>query len=150
MIRRAIVLAGLAAALAVTGLAGDEKGHYGAPFADAKAVSQADAMARPGEYAGAPVRLRGKVKDVCQTQGCWLVLTDGEREMRVHMKGHAFAVPKDLAGKTIVVEGVVEQKTITEAQARHFAEESKSGVDPATIKGDQTVVRMVATGVEVE
>ena len=149
MIRRAIVSMGLVAVLAAAALAG-EKAHFGAPFTEAKSVNQADAMARPAEYAGAPVKIRGTVKDVCQSQGCWLVLTDGEREMRVHMKGHAFAVPKDLAGKTVVVEGVVEEKTITEAQARHFAEESKSGVDPASIKGDQTVVRVVASGVEVE
>jgi hypothetical protein len=150
MIRRAILMTGLVAALAATALATGEKGHYGAPFTDAKAVAQADAMARPGEFAAGPVKIRGTVKDVCQAQGCWLVLTDGEREMRVHMKDHAFAVPKDLAGKTVVVEGVVETKTINEAQARHFAEESKSGVDPASIKGDQTVVRVIASGVEVE
>lgn len=151
MNRRAVLISGLVVALAgVSALARAGGQHFGAPFTDAKTVALADAMAKPAEYAAEPVKIRGKVLDVCQREGCWLVLTDGERQMRIHMKEHSFAVPKDLGGKTIVAEGVVEAKTLTEAQARHFAEESKSGVDPATIKGDQTTVRMIATGVMVE
>ncbi len=150
MIRRYSIAFALIALLAPLGAAHAKDNHFGAPFSDAKTVAQADAMKAPADYAAAPVKIRGKVKDVCQKEGCWLVLTDGEREMRVHMKDHAFAVPKDLTGKTVTVEGKVETKTITEAQARHLAEESKDGVDPETIKGDQTIVRVLATGVEVE
>ena len=148
MIRRFCIALGIVALLAPLARGGEN--HFGAPFTDARSVAQADAMAKPGDYTAAPIKIRGKVKDVCQREGCWLVITDGERELRVHMKDHAFAVPKDLTGKTVTVEGMVEAKTITEAQARHLAEESKNGVDPATIKGDQTIVRVVATGVEVE
>ncbi len=151
MNRRAMLISGLVVALAATSAVARSGGkHFGAPFTDAKMVALADAMAKPGDYAGAAVKIRGKVVDVCQNQGCWLVLADGEREMRIHMKDHAYAVPKDLGGKTVTVEGVVETKTLTEAQARHYAEESKSGVDPASIKGDQVTVRMVASGVLVE
>ena len=150
MNRRTFLAACLAvAALALPGLGGEKK-HFGDPFTDAKTVTLADAMAKPDELAGKAVKIEGKIVDVCQAQGCWLVLTDGEREMRVSMKGHAFAVPKDAGGKKVVVEGTVQRKTITEAMAKHYAEESKNGPNPATIKGDQVVVSIVATGVEIE
>lgn len=147
---RAVLFAALMVAVAVASAVASDVKHFGEPFSDAGTISLADAMAKPDDFAGKAVKIRGKVLDVCQTQGCWLVLTDGEREMRIHMKGHAFAVPKDIGGKTVVVEGMVEKKVVTEAQARHYAEESKSGVDPTTIKGDQTTVRLVASGVLVE
>ncbi len=44
---------------------------------------------------------------------------------------------------------VSEGSQLSEAMAKHLAEESKTGPDPSTIKGDQTVTRMIATGVEV-
>ena len=148
--KKALIVAAVIALATISAVASGGGKHYGAPFGDAKMVSLADATAAPGDLAAAPVKIKGKVLDVCQREGCWLVLSDGERQMRIHMKDHAFAVPKDIGGKMVVVEGLVEQKTITEAQARHFAEESNGKVDPATIKGDQTTVRMMATGVLVE
>jgi hypothetical protein len=149
-VKRSIVtLCALAVALAAGIVARASDGaHFGAPFTDAKIVSLADAIAKPEAYAETAVKLRGKVLDVCQAEGCWLVMSDGERDMRIHMKGHAFAVPKDIGGKTVVVEGLVEKKTISEAQARHLAEEGSG--DPEKIVGDQTIVRMMATGVFVE
>jgi hypothetical protein len=149
-VKRAFVAVAVLVLATASAVAASGGKHYGAPFGDAKTITLADATASAEKLATTPVRIRGKVLDVCQREGCWLVLSDGEREMRIHMKDHAFAVPKDIGGKMVVVEGLVEQKVLTEAQARHFAEESNGKVDPATIKGDQTTYRMMATGVLVE
>lgn len=148
MIRRAFIASVVIAFAAAASVSAGESRHFGAPFGDTRTVVLADALAKPETFKDAAVRLEGTITDVCQKEGCWLVITDGTRSMRIHMKGHAFAVPKDISGRKVVVEGMVEVKTIPEAMARHLAEESKSGPDPATIKGDQTIVRMMATGVE--
>lgn len=149
MIRNAFIVSGLAVLVAATAVLAGTSKHYGAPFGEAPTVVLADALAKPADYKDKAIRLEGTITDVCQKEGCWLVLTDGKQTMRIHMKGHAFAVPKDISGKKIVAEGQLEVKTIPEAMAKHLAEESKAGPDPSTIKGDQTVVRLMASGVEV-
>lgn len=124
--------------------------HFGAPFTDAKKVKLADALANVDKFDGKTVKIEGEVKDVCQTKGCWLVVTDGKREMRVSFKDYSFFVPKDSAGKKVTLEGVIQKKTISEDHAQHIAEESKTKVDPDTIKGPQQVVTLVATGVAIK
>ncbi|HKG21877.1 MAG TPA: DUF4920 domain-containing protein [Blastocatellia bacterium] len=132
-------------------LASRESGkHFGAPFTGAKRVKLADAISDAEKYAGKPVKIEGEIRDVCQMKGCWLVVTDGEKHMRVTFKDYGFFVPKESTGKRVVLEGVIEKKTITEDHARHLAEESKEKINPETIKGPQQVVTLVATGVSIE
>ncbi len=152
MSRRNYVLFSLILLLvAVPALASKESGkHFGAAFTNARKVKLADALADVEKHAGKPVKIEGEIRDVCQAKGCWLVVTDGERHMRVTFKDYGFFVPKDSTGKKVVLEGVIERKTITEDHARHLAEESKDKIDPETIKGPQQVVTLVATGVSVK
>ena len=128
---------------------GDEGRHFGEAFTDAKLVRFADIMSAAAMYKDKAIKVEGNISEVCQKEGCWLVMTDGERTMRVKMKGHSFAVPKDAAGKKVVVEGMVETQTISEEMARHYAEESNKKIDLSTIKGSQEVVTMIATGVRI-
>jgi hypothetical protein len=149
---RWIKLSFVIAALAVTvpALADHKSGkHFGAPFTDAKVVALDKAISDVEKYAGKPIKIEGEIKDVCQAKGCWLVVTDGERAMRVSFKDYGFFVPKDAAGKKVVLEGTVEKKTISEMHAQHIAQESKEKTDPSTIKGPQQIITMVATGVEI-
>jgi hypothetical protein len=92
-----------------------------------------------------PIRVQGKVEQVCQNKGCWMVLTDGKRSIRVTFKDYGFFVPKGIAGKTVIAEGVVSEKVISEDEARHQAEEAwKSEEEIKKIVGDQKQVSMVA------
>ncbi|HVF90290.1 MAG TPA: DUF4920 domain-containing protein [Blastocatellia bacterium] len=137
--------------ISVPALASRESGkHFGAPFTGAPKVKLADAVSDAEKYAGKTVKIEGEIRDVCQMKGCWLVVTDGEKHIRVTFKDYGFFVPKESTGKKVVLEGVIERKTITEDHARHLAEESKEKVDPETIKGPQQVFTLVATGVSIE
>jgi hypothetical protein len=51
-------------------------------------------------------KIQGKVVEVCQAMGCWAKIQkeDGSTVM-IKVKDHEFAMPKDIVGKTIVVEG---------------------------------------------
>lgn len=148
--RISIALTMLALMIAVPVLANDNGGnHFGEAFSKAKLIKLKEVTENADKYNGKTVKLKGTIKDVCQREGCWLVLTDGEREVRVSMKDHKFTVPKDSGNKSVIVEGVIEKKTITEEMARHYAEESAGKIDPASIKGPQIVIAMAATGVRI-
>jgi hypothetical protein len=99
---------------------------------------------------GTTILVRGRIADVCQNKGCWLVVADGGRQMRVTFKDYAFFVPKGSAGREVLLEGVVTASEISEEDARHYASES---ADPAVraedIHGPQKVVTMEAAAVAI-
>ena len=59
--------------------------------------------------AGRTIVVRGDVAEVCQTEGCWMNVTDGRSVLRVTFKDEAFAVPVNLHGK-VLVEGIVHEE----------------------------------------
>ena len=59
--------------------------------------------------AGRTIVVRGTVAKVCQTEGCWMEVTDGTSTLRMTFKDEAFAVPMDLAGN-VEAEGVVTEE----------------------------------------
>jgi hypothetical protein len=105
-----------------------------------------DAMKSPSK--DKLVRIQAKVVEVCQKKGCWMMLTDGSNTMRITFKDYGFFMPKDIAGKTIIAEGIVAEDVLSEKDARHYAEDAgKSKEEIAKIKGDQKTVSMVAQSV---
>ncbi len=94
------------------------------------------------------VRVQAKVVEVCQKKGCWMMLSDGAVMMRITFKDYGFFMPKDIAGKTIIAEGIVAEDVLAEKDARHYAEDAgKSKEEIEKIKGDQKTVSMVAQSV---
>jgi hypothetical protein len=100
---------------------------------------------------GKTVAVEGVISDVCQTKGCWLIMTDGKEQLRVQFEGYSFFVPWEAKGKKIKAQGVVKMKTIGEELAKHWAEEqSNPAVKPEDIKGAQNMYIMTASGVSIE
>ncbi len=67
---------------------------------------------------GMAAKTEGKVIEVCQSAGCWLTMkTEDGKEMTVLVKDHAFKLPKDLAGKTVIAEGNA-YKIVTSVEER--------------------------------
>jgi hypothetical protein len=81
---------------------------------------------------GRTLAVTGRVAEVCRMKGCWMVLTDDRETVRITFKDYAFFVPRDLAGRTVVAEGILSRKTLTEEEARHLAAESVVSAPPAT------------------
>jgi hypothetical protein len=146
---KALVLCLAFIASPIAAAAGESGKHFGAKFTDAKQVALADVLADVDKFKDSAVKVEGTIKDVCQQKGCWLVVTDGTRSMRVTFKDYGFFVPKDVKDRKVVLEGLVSRKTLTEGAAQHYASESTEKVDPSTIQGPQQVIAMVATGVEI-
>lgn len=105
--------------------------------------------ADPMKFHARPIRVDAVIADVCRKKGCWMVLRDGEREMTVRFQGYSFFVPRDAHGRRVIAQGMIKVEEISEAQARHYAEESGHPERAPQIVGPQKVLTMMATGVEV-
>ncbi|GAA4344271.1 DUF4920 domain-containing protein [Flaviaesturariibacter amylovorans] len=123
---------------------------YGAALskADAVPMDQLEAKLTNGSFEG---KIQGKVKEVCQTMGCWMKVekADGST-MMVKMKDHSFFLPKNIVGHTVQMDGVAQVKTETEAKRKHYAEDAgKSKAEIAKIKGDKSELQFTASGLVV-
>lgn len=109
--------------LAAIAHAGDPK-PYGKPLPDGASIPVSQAVADFDAHAGKPARFSGRITQVCQTKGCWIVLEDNGQTARVMFADHAFMVPKDSAGRA-EVHGVLSRKELTPAQVKHLEEDGK-------------------------
>ncbi len=70
------------------------------------------------------VIVEGVIEDVCTVKGCWMNIREGERTARVKFKDYAFFVPRNAAGRRVVVKGVGSMTLLDVAWAQHLAEEA--------------------------
>lgn len=116
---------------------------YGTPFADGPAVGVSAAVGQFDAHAGAPNLFSGRITQVCQARGCWMMLEEGGQAARVMFGDHAFFLPKDARGSA-VVHGVLERKALTPDQVEHLQDDSNGlAVEPVEY-------RIVADGVRVD
>jgi hypothetical protein len=113
----------LTALFALTVHAGDPAA-YGKPLPTGRTTPISQAIGDFDAHAGKPARFSGRITQVCQAKGCWMVLEDDGRSARVMFGDHAFAIPKDSAGQA-EVHGVLSRKALTPAQATHLQEDGK-------------------------
>ena len=96
-------------------------------------------------------QIKAKVVEVCKAEGCWIKVErkDGS-PMMVRAKNHAFLMPENIVGKTVLIEGNATIKEISEDMRKHYAEDAgKSKEEIAKIKGSEKDVQFAAKGVKV-
>ena len=132
------------ALLSAIGLAhAGEPARYGKPLPATPAVPVSEAVTAFDQHAGKPMRYSGRITEVCQAEGCWLVLEDNGQTARVMFKDHAFVVPKDSSGRAQVA-GVLSRKDLTPEQVAHLQEDGKGlAVSPVEY-------RILAEGIEIQ
>lgn len=89
------------------------------------------------------------VTEVCQSKGCWmkLKLEDGKEAM-VRFKDYGFFVPKDIAGKEVIVNGNAFVDMMSVEDQQHYAEdEGKSPEEIALITSPKKTYSFEASGV---
>ena len=89
------------------------------------------------------------VTEVCQSKGCWmkLQLEDGTQAM-VRFKDYGFFVPKDIAGKEVIVDGKAFVDMMSVEDQRHYAEdEGKSEEEITAITEPKKTFSFEASGV---
>ena len=132
----------LAAAILSAAASAATAADSGAPMPEGEAGDIATAAADPAAVTGEPALYRGRITEVCQKQGCWVVLEHDGHSARVMAKDHGFAVPKDASGDAIV-HGVLHAEPISPDHARHLVED-----DGASAPADSEL-RITATSIRV-
>ena len=96
------------------------------------------------------VKVTGMVAAVCKAKGCWMNIASdkGADPMFVQFKDYAFFMPKDLAGKKVVITGNAVKEITTVEALRHFAQdEGKSKEEIAKITKPKEEMKFMANGV---
>ncbi|OIP49837.1 MAG: DUF4920 domain-containing protein, partial [Flavobacteriaceae bacterium CG2_30_34_30] len=104
-----------------------------------------DAM-KPGDTVD--VKFSSTVNEVCQSKGCWMKMDLGEKEVMIKFKDYAFFMPKDIAGKEVILNGKAFIEEMSIEDQKHFAEDAgKSEDEIADIKESKRTLSFVSDGV---
>lgn len=115
-----------------------------------KPISLANALANYEDHKDKMISFDATPKKVCEKKGCWMVLRDGGREVRTLFKDYGFFVPKEIVGKRVRVQGIMEQKHISAATIRHYMkDEGKKLEEIKKVKTGKTSYQFVASGVQI-
>lgn len=113
------------------------------------AVPASELISRIAGKDSIAIKLEGTIAEVCQNKGCWLELplTDSQN-MRVRFKDYSFFVPKDAAGKKVVIDGWALNDTTSVEELRHYAEDAgKSKEEIEAITQPEAAIVFMASGV---
>lgn len=139
----------LALGLTITAKA---QSYHGKKITEDGAIPATELAAKLGDQKELTTKVEGTVDKVCKVKGCWMTVktTDG-KTMRVTFKDYGFFVPKDIAGKQVVFEGVAQTSVTTVDELRDFAEEAgKSKEEVEKITQPEKGLTFVADGVIVK
>ncbi|MBN2732589.1 MAG: DUF4920 domain-containing protein [Balneolaceae bacterium] len=128
----------------------DEYRVFGSRFdRDMRTVAMVSLIAQSGEYDGKTIATEGTITQVCQKKGCFFMLESDDREQqaRISFKDYNFFIPTNTAGSKVQINGTFSVKTISEEDAKHYAEDA--GNNPELISGSQKEYSLVATSVKI-
>jgi hypothetical protein len=108
------------------------EGTYGEVITDDGSITVDQLIAEMGNKPEIQAKVKGKIVECCQVKGCWMNIekSDGSL-MRVTFKDYGFFVPKDVSGKTAIMQGRAYYDTLSVEMQRHYAEDA--GNSPAEI-----------------
>lgn len=66
------------------------------------------------------IKLTGKIRAVCHTEGCWIAVSDGKQTIGVMFRDKQVTAPLNCVGKTAVLEGQITERIFTAEDARKF------------------------------
>src|SRR3954451_21857249 len=123
----------------------------GKPLTLDQPMPLATLLAKPADYVGKTVQVKGKVVEVCEMMGCWMDLVNDEgQKIRIKVEDGDIVFPKDSSGKAAIAEGTLTKLELTKeqavAQAKHEAEENHRKFNPASVKGPMTIYQIQGTG----
>lgn len=114
-------------------------------------LSLSEVVSNYEDHKGKVVTFEAIPKKVCEAKGCWMVLEDGEYQVRTLFKDYGFFVPKNILGKKVLVQGVMEKKHQSAATIRHFMkDEGKKLEEIEKVKTGRVTFQFVASGVQIK
>jgi len=94
-------------------------------------------------------KMVAKVDEVCQAKGCWMKLDlENEEQVMVKFKDYGFFMPKNIAGKEVIINGKAFVSEVSVEEQRHYAEDTgKSEEEIAAITEPKRTYTFEADGV---
>ncbi len=122
---------------------------YGQNFDSTGALSVQQLMQFVNNKLDTFCQIKGKIVDVCQSDGSWLTLENAiGSPIFITMKNQGFKVPKDITGRRVYVNGFASMDTINVQLLRQYAfEAGKSESEIQGIIKPQSEVVVDATGI---
>lgn len=113
------------------------------------AVSLAEMVTKLQGADSVQVKVKGTVESVCQVKGCWVNLHDETAgDIFVKFKDYGFFLPKDIAGREVVMSGYAFRETTSVEDLKHYAEdEGKSQAEIDAITEPKAELKFMADGV---
>lgn len=126
----------------------DSTNHFGGSFELVGMEPQNLESAIASNSYNKNIRLTGNITKSCAKKGCWMILENEMNSVRVTFKDYGFFVPLGFQNKNVLLEGILKEEVVSEADRKHFAEdEGKSKEEIEAIKGDEKQYTFVASSV---
>ena len=124
---------------------------FGAPVRTEAIINSGELAAKMEGRDSMELIVAGTVQEVCQVKGCWMVVAseDSDQEpVMVRFKDYGFFVPKDIAGRKVVMEGWAFREVTPVEELRHYAEDAgKSQEEIEAITKPKDELKFLASGV---
>jgi len=146
--KRVLVFLALVA-FAGTALAGEAK--LGKPLKVKQPTAISKLLEKPDQYVGKTVQVKGKITEVCQMMGCWIMIADDTgKAVKIKVKDGEIVFPKESAGKMAIAEGkfakVDAAAEQAQAHANHGAEAQAGQTEAAKAKAQTISYQINGTG----
>ncbi|MFP5470866.1 MAG: DUF4920 domain-containing protein [Bacteroidia bacterium] len=127
----------------------DEYDVFGDTISPEGAINIADIYTQMEGKDSAFMKLEGIIYEVCQKKGCWMhVEIDDESDLMVKFRDYEFFVPKDAAGRTVILEGYAYKEIQSIEELKHYAEDAgESDSTIMAITEPEEVFTFMANGV---
>lgn len=126
-------------------------GQYGQAMSDSESFETTQLSNLLADTMALNIKLSGEIDAVCQMSGCWVDIKMGDgNPLYVTFEEEAFTLPKDVAGKQVIVEGLAKKEIITvDYLKRQAKSEGKSQEEIDAITEPQVEYNFVARGVQI-
>jgi hypothetical protein len=124
---------------------------FGAQIDDQGSIAFDEALEKIKGVDSMPMKITANVTEVCQAKGCWMnVVGDKTKDQPffVKFKDYGFFMPKDCAGKKVVLDGVAYKEVTSVDELRHYASDkgaSKEEIEKITEPKEE--LKFLASGV---
>ena len=99
-----------------------------------------DAAGKIESLNGKPQAFSGRITEVCQDMGCWMVLSgENGKFARVAMHDHSFGIPKGSTGEALVY-GTLTEKQVSKKEADHLVSDGAKAPASRELQIDATSV----------
>lgn len=125
-------------------------GHYGKTLSDLESIETHQLVELLADTTVLETKLSGEIDAVCQMSGCWVNIVMGDTPLYVTFEDEAFTLPKDVAGKQVIVEGLAKKEIISiDYLKRQVKSEGKTQEEIDAIMEPKVEYSFVARGVQV-